>query len=129
MADAGVIFQTLERAGDLCGDPSDKVYARLFGLHPEFEPLFFMDTDGGVRGAMLETAIECILGVAEGDSSAEIQVSSARFQHEGYGVPERTFDALFVAMRDVFREVLGAEWTETHEREWKASLDELAAIG
>lgn len=128
MIDAAIILQTLERTAELCGDPSDRVYARLFAVHPEFEPLFFMDTDGAVRGTMMGTALECIIGVAEDQSGAEIQVSAARLQHEGYGVSGDAFDVMFLVMRDVFREVLGEEWTASHDRAWRQLLDRLTAI-
>ncbi|MEQ8558149.1 MAG: globin [Henriciella sp.] len=126
MADAGVIFETLERAGELCPDPGPHIYARLFELDPAFRDLFVMDAGGEVRAMMLETSLTCLIGVAEGDETQRLQLQADRSHHDGYGVTEEQFSLMFVAMRDTFRELLGEEWTGTHERAWAELLEALA---
>ena len=61
MPDEAIITHTLELAAERCEDPAPLIYERLFDMHPELEELFVMDTDGGVRGSMVESSIEYIL--------------------------------------------------------------------
>ena len=53
-------------------------------------------------------------------------IAAARFHHDGYGVPADRFDAFFVAIRDVFREIIGAEWTGETDAAWAQMLDAFA---
>lgn len=130
MVGAEVIHATLEQVVGRVGDPTKHVYARLFEINPEFEGLFVMDVDGGVRGSMLQTSLECLIGVAEGDSeAAHILLAAARSDHDGYGVTEDQVDLLFVAMRDTFRVCLGPDWSPEMETEWAALLEKLSRIG
>ncbi|MCI4644516.1 MAG: globin [Hyphomonadaceae bacterium] len=127
---AEIIHATLEQVAARVGDPTGRVYARLFELYPEFEDLFVMDVDGGVRGSMLQTSLECVIGVAEGESeAAHIVLGAARVDHDGYGLSEDQVDLLFVAMRDTFRDILGETWTPETETVWAGLLEELARIG
>lgn len=128
MVDRAAIVDTLEQVAERCGDPTPLVYARLFELHPALEPLFDLDRDGSVRGSMIETSIDCILGLAEGSETPRHVISTSRFHHEGYGVPDDQFNALFTAMRDVFRDMLGSAWTASKDEAWTALLEELGAI-
>ncbi len=125
---AGLILETLERAGGLCPDPAPRVYARLFALHPEFEPLFVMDHDGSVRGSMLQTCIECLIGLAEGSAVARFLIAAARMDHAAYGVADDRFDLMFAAIRDTVRDLLGGEWTPAADLAWARLLASIAAI-
>ena len=58
MAVSEPIMLSLERFGEICADPAPLIYRRLFAQHPDFEDLFAMDTDGGVRGSMLTTCFD-----------------------------------------------------------------------
>jgi hypothetical protein len=128
MANADVILATLEAVAERRGDPAPDVYARLFVACPDLERLFVMDTDGGVRGSMMQQGLECILDYVGERRIAPQIISAERARHEGYGVPDTRFDAFFVAMRDTFREIMGAGWTPAMEREWAGLLAEFAAI-
>lgn len=128
MLNAEIIHATFERAAEACADPAPLIYARLFALRPEFQALFDMDTDGGVRGSMLETCFEAILGLVEGAGTQRVIISAARFSHGGYGVEGAEFDVMFAAIRDVFRDLLGRQWGEAEETEWAGLLKEIAAI-
>lgn len=126
MTRAEIIEDTLVRVADVCGDPRDLVYARLFATYPEFEALFFMDTDGGVRGSMLQQGLECLMDFAGPRvSSRSILVSECQ-RHEGYGVPPASFAAFFEVIRDAFREALGGGWTPEMERTWAGLIAEMA---
>lgn len=130
MSRAELIHTTLEQVAERVGDPTRQVYARLFELNPAFEDLFVMDVDGGVRGSMLQTSLECLIGVAEGDSeAAHIVLGAARVDHDGYGLSEDQVDLLFVAMRDTFRHILGADWVSEMEIAWAELLEALSQIG
>ena len=128
MPDADLILDTLERAGERCEDPSALVYRRLFEMHPELEALFVMDRDGGVRGQMLQTCLNCILGLVENSETPRFLISAGRMHHDGYGVPEDQFDAMFVAMRDTFRDLVGPDWTPAADAAWDRLLGEIAGI-
>ena len=125
---AEIIHATFERAAEACADPAPLIYARLFELRPDFKPLFDMDTDGGVRGSMLETCFEAILGLVEGSGSQRVIISAARFSHGGYGVEGAEFDVMFASIRDVFRDLLLPDWTAKEEAAWAELLSEIAAI-
>ncbi len=119
------IEHSLELAAQAFDDPTPDVFARMFEVNPEYESLFVMDTDGGVRGSMLQQAIECILDHVAGGHAAGSILSTQCMDHEGYGVPTDQFMVFFVAMRDVFREALGVRWTGATEQAWSGLLAEL----
>jgi hemoglobin-like flavoprotein len=125
---SAAILDTLERASEACADPAPLVYGRLFAAYPHLESLFVMDRDGGVRGSMLETCLNIILGLLEGSETSRFLISAGRMQHEGYGVPAGEFDVMFAAMRDTFRELSGPGWTPEAETAWDALLSEIATI-
>ena len=128
MTDASVIVATLEAVAERRGDPAPDVYRRLFATYPDLERLVVMDRDGGVRGSMMQQGLECILDhVGERRFAPQI-ISAERARHDSYGVPDNRFDAFFVAMRDTFRDVMGADWSPAMEREWAGLLAEFAAI-
>jgi hypothetical protein len=129
MINAAIITSTLETVSERCGDPQERIFARLYELDAKFEPLFVMDTDGGVRGSMLQTSLNCIIGVAEGQSETpRLLIEAARMIHDGYGLTEDEVDLMFVAMRDVFREIMAGDWTGQVDAEWTKLLAELATI-
>jgi hypothetical protein len=128
MADAAVILDSLERA-TANGDPAGRVFQRLFAMRPEFEALFVMDGDGGVRGSMVQTCFESIIDHVSGGETGRRMIAAERGRHPGYGVPDAQFNDLFTAIRDEVRDCVGGAWTPAMEREWSALLDELAVIG
>jgi hemoglobin-like flavoprotein len=128
MLQTEIILDTLERAGEACADPAPLVYARLFQLRPAFENLFVMDTDGGVRGSMLETCFTAILGLLENSPTQRVIISSSRFAHGGYGVSESDFELMFIAIRDTFRELIGDAWTPAMETAWAGLLAEITSV-
>jgi hemoglobin-like flavoprotein len=126
-ADARLIEATLEMVAERRGDPTPDVYARLFGAHPELEALFLMDRDGGVRASMMQQALECIVDHVGDRLVAPQIIAASRLHHDGYGVPPERFDTFFVAIRDTFRDIQGADWTPAVDRAWEAMLAEFAA--
>ena len=129
MIDADLIETTLERVAEIHGDPRARIYEHLFALYPAYEDLFVMDKDGGVRGAMLQSSFDCLLGVARNDTQTpRFLLEAARINHDGFGIQEHELDRLFVAMRDVFRDILAGEWTAAMENEWSKLLTALSNI-
>jgi hemoglobin-like flavoprotein len=128
MADADVILATLEVVAERHGDPTALIYRRLFADHPEFEALFYMDRDGGVRASMVQQGLECMIDYVGPRLTAPQIISAARQHHAGYGVPDGRLDEFFVAMRDAFREIMGADWTSRMDAEWRRLLEAFAAI-
>lgn len=110
------------------GDPTGDVYARLFAAHPELEALFVMDRGGEVRASMMQQALECILDHAGDRLVAPQIIAASRMHHEGYGVPAGRFDAFFIALRNAFRDIAGADWTLEDEAAWGRMLGEFAAF-
>ncbi|WP_018148109.1 globin [Henriciella marina] len=125
---AALIEDTLQRLADTVGDPQPLIYARLFALRPAFEAMFDLDSDGGVRAAMLETCFDCILGQAAGSPSPRFHLEAARLQHDGYGLTAEDLDLIFSVIRDVCRDTLGDDWTEKRDAAWTSLLDELARL-
>ena len=121
-------LETLEQVAERRGDPTPDVYLQLFQSYPELERLFLMDRDGGVRASMMQQALECILDYVGERRVAPQIIASSRTHHDGYAVPADRFDSFFVAIRDTFRDLLGADWTPAMEREWAGMLGEFAAI-
>ena len=122
-----IIEDSLVRVAEICGDPRDRVYGRLFDRNPEFEMMFIMDSDGGVRGSMLQQAIECLLDFAGPRVTSPSILASERERHFGYGVPEDHFERFLEALRDTVREVIGESWTPVLEEAWASLLEDMAA--
>tara|TARA_R110002094_G_scaffold17912_3_gene29547 strand:+ start:196 stop:591 length:396 start_codon:yes stop_codon:yes gene_type:complete len=128
MSNADLILNSLETFATREGDPAPAIYQRLFAVHPEFEALFLMDTDGGVRGSMLQQAFDCLIDVAEGGSMARVVLGSERVNHESYGVPDNLFDAFFVAIRDSVKASLQGDWAPDVDVAWSRLLTQTSDL-
>jgi hemoglobin-like flavoprotein len=123
--DADLIEHTLERAAELGGDLTARVYARLFARHPEMEALFVRDTNGAVRGEMLARVFEMMLDFIDRRAYAAQMIQCEVVTHDGYGVPPEVFGIFFTVVADTLRETLGADWTAETDRAWRAALDQM----
>ena len=119
--DAETITRSLELVAER-GDPTTLVYARVFAQCPEMEALFVRDVNGSVRGNMLAEVITALLDFVGADSYGGNLMRAEIVNHEHLGVPPRQFAAFFVALRDVFTEVLGADWTPDIDTAWAELL-------
>ncbi len=119
------IADSLERAGEVGGDITALVYARLFRENPEMEALFVRDADGAVKGEMLMRVIEAILDFQGPRAFANTLIQCEVVTHEGYGVPPEVFGVFFTTVATTVREVVGDEWTVATEAAWSRLLAEL----
>lgn len=99
--DRAAIVQSLELVAE-CGDPAPLVYARVFELHPQMRQLFVRDTDGSNL------------------------MRSEIVNHENLGVPPDVFVSFFTTVRDVFAQMLGADWSAAMGKAWAELLDRIA---
>lgn len=120
--DTEIITHCLELVAERAGDPSPLVFQRLFAENPEIEPLFVRDTAGLVRGEMMAVTLEALLDCAGGDAYAVSLVEIERVNHEGLGVTPEVFDTFFRVVMAVFKEILGADWTDETDAVWHRVL-------
>lgn len=117
------ITESLDLAAARSSDLTPLVYAKLFAMHPEMEPMFWRDTDHAVKGEMLARVIMAILDFIDKRQYADTLIQCEVVTHDGYGVPPETFAVFFGVVRDGVREVCAADWTSEMEAAW----DELLA--
>lgn len=111
---------SLEAVAERCDDVVPPVYAALFERFPEFEGLFVLDTDHGVRGHMLNEALGMAEGLLEDDPISFSFVSSLRMNHEGYGIEDDAFEDFYIVIADVFQTLAAASWTPAMTAAWGA---------
>lgn len=125
---AARIEASLQIAAERAGDVTPLVYARLFELVPEAPALFVRDGTGSIRGEMLHRAIETVLDLVGESRWAPGMIAAESVNHVGLGVPADRFPLFLVAIVDVLREALGADWTPETEAAWRAVHARVAAI-
>jgi hemoglobin-like flavoprotein len=113
---------SLELAAARIGDPTARVYRRLFELAPDLEPLFAADRSGSVRGEMLQRAFETLLDLLRGAPYAPGLLATEQINHAQFGVPPARFKLFLVAVADVIRDALGAQWDGAIASAWQAVL-------
>ncbi len=120
-----LITDSLDRAGEIGGDITQGVYAKLFAEHPEMEALFVRDTNGAVKGEMLMRVIEAILDFIGPRAFARTLIQCEVVTHESYGVPPEVFGVFFGTLAATVRDILGAEWTGAMDATWTELLADL----
>lgn len=110
---------SLETVAAICEDVVPPVYAALFRRFPEFEALFSLDLDRGVRGHMLNEALNMAEGLLQNDPMAQTFVSAERMNHSGYGIEGAAFESFYVVLAEVFRDLAGARWTPDMSAAWE----------
>jgi len=111
---------SLETVASRCEDVVPPVYAALLERFPEFEDLFVLDIDMGVRGHMLNEALTMAEGLLQNDPVAISFVSAERMNHAGYGVEDDAFETFYLVMVEVFRDLAGEGWSEDMTAAWGA---------
>ena len=117
-----LIVESFELAASRCEDLTPLVYDRLFALRPETKGLFRADPKNLIKGSMLELALEAVLDFA-GEKKASHRLIFCEVQsHDAYGTQPEIFTVFFVVMRDVVRDLLGADWSAEIEAAWEETL-------
>ena len=117
-----LIVESFELAASRCEDLTPLVYDRLFELRPETRGLFRADPKNLIKGSMLELALEAVLDFA-GEKKASHRLIFCEVQsHDAYGTQPEIFTVFFVVMRDVVRDLLGADWTAEMDAAWDETL-------
>lgn len=124
---ASEIVTSLEYLAARLEDPQAQIYQYLYRQHPEVRPLFVLDTDGGVRGAMLQTTIETILDYAAQNRLDHVSLSAWRSHHVAYEFDPELFTRFFVIIRDCVKDTLGHQWTAAMDLAWLDLLRQVEA--
>lgn len=116
---------SLERLAELHGDPTAAVYQRLFARHPEAEALFVLDKQGQVRGAMLANVFDALMDISGERRHGLNLILAERSNHDAMGVSHALFAAFFDIVLETVRDLLGDEWTQSMEADWRSAIDEI----
>ncbi|HCX68544.1 globin [Parvibaculum sp.] len=120
-----IIEISIERVAEVAGDPTDRVYARLFAEEPDMEPLFILDRDSSAKGHMLAEALDCVFDLLGPRTYARTLIQSELTNHSGFGVPPAVFATFFRTMKETFSEIMGTAWSAETDAAWEALLDEI----
>ncbi len=129
MDDAACLDHTLALVAQQVGDPAPLVFARLFAEAPELQVLFCNDTRGSVRAEMFLRAVECLQDAAGTRQFSAGLVAAEHQAHQGYGVTSAQFQRFFTLVVEVFRSVLGADWSAEIDQAWARALQQMAPPG
>lgn len=120
MTDA--IAASLELVAERCGDPTERVYDRLFARQPEMKALFLGDQSRQARGHMLQMVLDTLINMAAGETWAGNMIRAERINHDQIGVPFDVFATFFDVVHETFREAAGDDWTPEMEAAWTGVL-------
>ncbi len=123
--DLSLVVESLERLADRDIDPTQAVYARLFGQYPEMEALFIRDHKYIVRGQMVQMVIENLLDYATARTFGLPMIRAEKVNHANLGVPPEVFSRFFAIVQAALAALLGPDWTPATERAWNDMLASL----
>lgn len=118
---SALIGETLTHYASRCGDPYAAAFQKLYAAHPDYEALFFLDTDEGLRRNMMQTTLEMITTYIDNPYAAANLVIGARLVHLTYEITD-DFDLFFQITRDVIAEGCADIWSDAHTKAWDAML-------
>ncbi|MDP1738443.1 MAG: globin [Caulobacter sp.] len=119
---------SLELVAERCGDPTERVYDRLFARQPEMEALFLGDQSRQARGHMLQMVLDTLTGMADGAAWPANMIRAEKINHDQIGVPFDVFATFFGVIHETFREAGGEDWTAEMETAWTDLLARAAAV-
>lgn len=123
---APLLTESLDRLVAKFGDPTDRIFEDLFGQNPRYREMFVLDTDGGVRGSMLESCFTCLFAAAEGkDQIARYHLEAAQLAHDGYGLEAEELNHVFRSIRSAAQAALAVDWSDDYEAMWSTLLGRL----
>ena len=124
-AGADAVLASLELLAARADNPTERVYERLFALHPVYRARFAREGDAAVKGAMLARTITAMLDFLGDPDAGGYELATEMVTHEGYDIPREVFTGFFDVVRDVARDTLAGAWTPEFEAGW---ADLVAAI-
>ena len=116
-----LIEETLAHYAEHHGDPYDVVFEKLYAAREDYEGLFILDTDEGLRRNMMRTTLEMMATYIDDAYAAENLVIGARLVHLTYEITD-DFDLFFQITRDVIAEGCADIWTPNHTTAWNDML-------
>ena len=119
------VMESLEQVSERCDDPTGAVYAKLFEQHPEMKPLFVLDKDDAAKGHMLHEVLENLIDFTGERHIAPHFIRSELINHDNLGIAPDVFRTFFPILRDTFKDILGADWTEAMEKVWNGLIAEI----
>lgn len=122
------IEDSLALLAERVGDPSARVYAALFAMHPAMEAEFWRDRSGAIRGEMLARMFETVLDLAGPRAHADAVIGTEAVTHDAYGIARTVFLDFFGVVAGVVRDVCGLEFSPAMARAWADIEAEAAAI-
>lgn len=125
-AEAALIVESLELAGERGGDLTPHVYGRLFRDQPHMEALFGNDKRDQVKGEMLARVIQAILDFLGEQHYAANLIRTEVINHAGFQVPPSVFGTFFETLAATLADLLGEDWTPEMDAAWKGLVDDLA---
>ncbi len=120
---SALIEHSLQLYADKYGDPYASAYPKLYALDSDYQGLFVLDTDEGLRRNMMRTTLEIIATYLDDPTAAANRIIGARVSHATYGI-EDSFDQFFEITRDVIAESLAEAFTPDHARAWQVMLED-----
>jgi hemoglobin-like flavoprotein len=116
---AQLIVSCLELVADRSDDLAPEVYRRFFAQFPEAEDLFGIDTADFVKGGMIVSLLQELMGYAEGAIYKE-NIRRWISDHKAYGVTLPMYQVMFDCLLATIQDVIGEQWTEPMEAAWRA---------
>ncbi|WP_162450765.1 globin domain-containing protein [Phytoactinopolyspora mesophila] len=124
--DTYALRATITLAEDKLEALARRFYANLFASRPELRELFPAGME--VQRSRLVSALIRIVGSAENREELVSYLEGLGRDHRKFGVITEHYGPLGSALVMAFRQELGEQWTERHEKAWVHAYDTIAMI-
>ncbi|MEM7100056.1 MAG: hypothetical protein AAF541_17445 [Pseudomonadota bacterium] len=122
-SEIALITHSLERFAELVGDMVPPLYEAFFAS--DADALGLMGhSDEHMRGRMLESVLEILM--TEEHLGAGKYLDWELDNHlDAYAVQPAMYSSFFLAMLEVTKTGLGAEWNEQHQAAWDGRIEKI----
>jgi hemoglobin-like flavoprotein len=120
-----LVRETFAKIAPISDTAASMFYDRLFALNPDLRPLFRNDMKK--QGAMLMAVLATAVGNLHRLDQILPTVRELGRRHAGYGVKDRDYDTVAVALLGTLETALGDEFTATVRGAWAACYGVLAS--
>ncbi len=124
--DTVALRATITLAEDKLDQLAQRFYANLFASHPELRDLFPASME--TQRSRLVGALVRIVGSAENRDDIVSYLEGLGRDHRKFGVITEHYASLGSALVLAFRQELGDQWTERHEKAWIKAYDTIAMV-